>query len=177
VKRLWPFAPLVLLVGLALIFAGMLMRGGGERGFSRTGLVGAPAPDYTLPRLDGAGQLTKQTFAGRPHLVNFFASWCVPCRQEHPLLEKLAADGVVIIGVAYKDQPQNARAMLADLGDPFAAIGLDPDGRAGLDFGVTGVPETLVIGADGKIVALHRGPLDEAALKNKILPALRGRAP
>jgi cytochrome c biogenesis protein CcmG/thiol:disulfide interchange protein DsbE len=172
-KRLWALTPLLIFAALAFAFGAMLLRGGGERGFSQNGLVGAAAPAYALERLDGGEKLTSQTYAGKPHLVNFFASWCVPCRQEHPMLEKMAAAGIVIVGVDYKDAPASARALLVDLGNPYAVVGLDSDGRTGLDYGVTGVPETFVIGADGKIVATHRGPIDDATVRNKIEPALR----
>jgi cytochrome c biogenesis protein CcmG/thiol:disulfide interchange protein DsbE len=151
----------------------MLARGGGERGFSESGLVGSLQPAFALDRLDGGEKLTPQSFRGQPHVVNFFASWCVPCRQEHPFLQDLAKQGVVVIGVDYKDKPAAAQALLAELGNPFTAVGLDPTGRTGLDFGVTGVPETYVVNAEGKIVALQRGPLDKTIIETKIMPALK----
>ena len=95
-----------------------------------------------------------------PVLVNFFASWCAPCEIEHPQLMALQAQGVTIIGVAYKDAPANTQAFLSRLGDPFAARLIDRDGRAGIEFGVTGVPETFVIGSDGMVLAKHTGPLE-----------------
>ena len=171
-KRLWAFAPLIVLALLAVAFGAMLLRGGGQRGFQDNGLVGQATPAFTLERLDGGEPLTLQTYAGKPYLINFFASWCVPCRQEHPLLEDLAASGVTIVGIDYKDRPEDARALLTELGNPFAAIGLDPQGRTGLEFGLTGVPETFVVGADGKIAAFYRGPLTEKAISDVIEPAL-----
>ena len=95
-------------------------------------------------------------------LVNFFASWCAPCEIEQPVLMSLRGQGVRIVGVAYKDAPPNTQAMLARLGDPFALTVVDRDGRAGVEFGVTGVPETFVIGRDGQVLAKHTGPLGEA---------------
>jgi cytochrome c biogenesis protein CcmG/thiol:disulfide interchange protein DsbE len=174
-NKLAAWAPLVALVLLALAFGVMLTRGGGERGFSERGLVGSAQPDFALARLDGGEKLTPQSFRGRAHVVNFFASWCVPCRQEHPLLQDLARQGVIVVGVDYKDKPDAAQALLAELGNPFTAVGLDPTGRTGLDFGVTGVPETYVVNADGKIVALQRGPLDKTIIETKIMPALNGK--
>jgi cytochrome c biogenesis protein CcmG/thiol:disulfide interchange protein DsbE len=106
-------------------------------------------------------------------VLNFFASWCTPCRAEHPLLTALAQQGALVVGVDYKDTPDKARAMLAQLGDPYAAVGQDRTGRTGLDYGITGVPETFVIGADGAILAAYRGPLDAAAVSAKIVPALK----
>jgi len=95
-------------------------------------------------------------------LVNFFASWCAPCEIEHPELMRLKAAGVPIVGVAYKDAPENSTAFITKLGDPFRGKLIDRDGRAGLEFGVTGVPETFLIGSDGTILAKHSGPLTQA---------------
>lgn len=95
-------------------------------------------------------------------VVNFFASWCAPCEIEHPVLMGMKGRGVRIVGVAYKDAPPNSQAFLSRLGDPFSQALVDRDGRAGVEFGVTGVPETYVIGADGKVLAKHTGPLTEA---------------
>jgi cytochrome c biogenesis protein CcmG/thiol:disulfide interchange protein DsbE len=95
-------------------------------------------------------------------LVNFFASWCAPCEIEHPELMRLQAGGVSIVGVAYKDAPENSTAFIGRLGDPFRVKLIDRDGRAGLEFGVTGVPETYLIGSDGTILAKHSGPLTRA---------------
>jgi cytochrome c biogenesis protein CcmG/thiol:disulfide interchange protein DsbE len=94
-----------------------------------------------------------------PALVNFYASWCAPCEVEHPVLRALKADQVRVVGVAYKDAPDNTRAFLGRLGDPFTARLVDRDGRAGLEFGVTGVPETYLVNARGVIVAKHTGPM------------------
>jgi cytochrome c biogenesis protein CcmG/thiol:disulfide interchange protein DsbE len=108
----------------------------------------------------------RQATGGGPVLVNFFASWCGPCEIEHPVLMDLQRRQIRIIGVAYKDAPANAQAFLSRLGDPFDARLVDRDGRAGIEFGVTGVPETFLIGADGVILAKHTGPLTgEEALK------------
>ncbi len=105
-------------------------------------------------------------------LVNFWASWCGPCRAEHPLLEELAAGGQPIIGINYKDDPDNARAFLAELGDPFERIGADETGRTGLDWGIYGVPETFVIAADGTILLRHPGPITRDILATRLQPAI-----
>lgn len=175
-KRLWSFAPLVLLLALGGVFAVMLMRGGGERGFSSAAMMNTPAPAYALAPLAGGAEVTPAAFAGKPYVVNFFASWCVPCRAEHPLLMALGRS-TPVLGVAYKDKPEDTRKLLEELGDPFAAVGLDTAGRAGIDFGLTGVPETYVISADGRILAHWGKALDAQAIEQVILPALKAGAP
>lgn len=126
-------------------------------------LVGKPVPALALPTLDeGAPASLREKASEGPMLVNFFASWCAPCEIEHPVLMTLKGDKVRIVGIAYKDAPQNTKALLTRLGDPYAEVLVDRDGRAGVEFGVTGVPETYVVAADGKILAKHTGPLSEA---------------
>jgi len=119
--------------------------------------------------------VTSETFAGRAYVVNVFASWCTPCRAEHPQLMALQASGVEILGVAYKDRPDATAAFLNGLGDPFTAVGQDPEGRFALELGIIGVPETFVIGPDGTIRAVHRGPLTPDVIESTIRPALSAR--
>jgi cytochrome c biogenesis protein CcmG/thiol:disulfide interchange protein DsbE len=137
-------------------------------------LIGRPAPTFDLaPLYDGAPRLASAAdLGGKPVVINFFASWCVPCRGEQPLLMRLAKDGVAIHGIAYKDEPAAARRFLDEVGNPFGKIGLDREGRLAIDFGLTGVPETYVIDKDGK-VRLRAGPINEALLENDILPLLK----
>jgi len=126
-------------------------------------MVGRPMPDLALPTLeDGRPARLRQLTAQGPVVVNFFASWCAPCEVEAPQLSALAARGVRVVGVAYKDQPPKTQAFLARLGDPYVARLSDPDGRAGVEFGVTGVPETYLVGRDGVILSKHTGPLEAA---------------
>jgi cytochrome c biogenesis protein CcmG/thiol:disulfide interchange protein DsbE len=98
-------------------------------------------------------------------LVNFFASWCAPCEIEHPVLMQLKAERVRLVGIAYKDAPQNTQAFIGRLGDPYAEVLVDREGRAGIEFGLTGVPETYVVGRDGMILAKHTGPLTPEAAR------------
>jgi cytochrome c biogenesis protein CcmG, thiol:disulfide interchange protein DsbE len=155
--------PLVALVALALLFGLYALNRNPQ--VQPKALVGKPVPDLVLPTLDdGREARVRQVATGGPVLVNFFASWCAPCEIEHPVLMDLQRRGVRIVGVAYKDAPANSQAFLTRLGDPFAVRLVDRDGRAGIEFGVTGVPETFLVGADGTILAKHTGPLtgDEA---------------
>ncbi|CAN5721030.1 DsbE family thiol:disulfide interchange protein [soil metagenome] len=105
-------------------------------------------------------------------LVNFWASWCAPCRAEHPFLTDLAEAGIDVIGVNYKDRPENALGFLAELGDPYSAIGADATGRTGLNWGLYGVPETFVIDGEGRVTHRHAGPITRDVLENAILPAI-----
>jgi cytochrome c biogenesis protein CcmG/thiol:disulfide interchange protein DsbE len=119
-------------------------------------------PAFALEPLDPAAPiLDSASIAGEIVLVNFFASWCVPCRVEHPLLQRLARDeGLAIYGIVYKDEPAAIRRWLDDLGNPYAAVAIDPASRTAIDFGVYGVPETYVIDGDGRIRFRFAGPLD-----------------
>ncbi|MBX3429164.1 MAG: DsbE family thiol:disulfide interchange protein [Hyphomonadaceae bacterium] len=166
------FVPLLALLALCGVSVFLLARESGRERFTE-GMVGQPAPAYALARLEGDRPLTNGERAGRAYVVNLFASWCTPCRAEHPQLLTLSRQGVDIVGIAYKDRPEAATAYLAELGNPFTDVGLDPDGRYGLEIGVTGVPETFVIGPDGVIRAAYRGPLTEESVRDVILPALR----
>lgn len=173
-KRLLPFLPLAALALLVIVSVLLLTRGG-ERQTVSDGWIGRPAPAMSLARLNGGAPVTGDDVVGRPYVINVFASWCVPCRAEHAQLMSLQARGVDIVGVAYKDDAADTAAFLTELGNPFHAVGLDPEGRFGLELGVAGVPETFVVGADGRIVAVHRGPLTERDITNSILPALGRR--
>jgi cytochrome c biogenesis protein CcmG, thiol:disulfide interchange protein DsbE len=139
-------------------------------------LIGKPAPAFSAPRLDDASKLIKrEDFAGKPWVLNVWASWCAPCREEHPLIVEFAKTaGVPIVGLNYKDETGAARQWLSRLGDPYVVTLHDPAGRIGLDFGVYGVPETFVIDAGGVIRFKHTGPLSRAILQDKIAPLLKG---
>lgn len=172
-NRALAFLPILALLVVVAVGAFLLLRDdGGTREKFTAGMVGRPAPSYVLPRLGGGEPVTSDALRGRAHLVNVFASWCTPCRAEHPQLMQLRENGVTIVGVAYKDEPADTARFIAELGDPFSAVGIDRDGRLGLEFGATGAPETYVIAADGTVRAAYRGPLTPRAVESVILPAL-----
>lgn len=141
-------------------------------------LIGKPAPAFVLERLDAPGQrVSADDLRGRPYLLNVWASWCVACRTEHPLLLELAAQGRIdLIGLNYKDERTAARDWLAERGDPYRLSLFDPDGKLGLDLGVYGVPETFVVDAGGVIRYKHIGPLDADTIARELLPLLAGLA-
>jgi cytochrome c biogenesis protein CcmG/thiol:disulfide interchange protein DsbE len=138
-------------------------------------LIGKAAPAFTLPKLhEPARSMTPGDLKGQVWLLNVWASWCVSCRVEHPILVELAKNRVVpIYGLNYKDRPEDGIAWLKQHGDPYAASIVDRDGRVGIDFGVYGVPETFVIDKAGIIRHKHIGPISPEALREKILPLVR----
>jgi len=176
---LFAFLPLLLFVVLAGIFAFQLALGRDESVIP-SALIGKPAPYLTLPPLAGltkGGQpvpgMEPSAFKGQLTLVNVFGSWCVPCRAEHPLLMQLAKDKRFrIAGLNYKDKDENALKFLGELGNPFDMIGVDASGRAGIEWGVYGVPETFLVGRDGTILYKHVGPFSEASIRDDLMPAV-----
>ena len=138
-------------------------------------LIGKPAPSFTLSRLDDANvQIKRDDLLGKVWLLNVWASWCAPCREEHPLVIDLAKRQVVpVYGLNYKDTRQAAGAWLANLGNPYQATLFDGDGRVGIDFGVYGVPETFVIDQQGLVRLKHIGPLTPAVIETRIRPLLK----
>jgi cytochrome c biogenesis protein CcmG/thiol:disulfide interchange protein DsbE len=160
VNRLAALAPVLVFGALVFIFGAYALHHNPQ--VIPRATVGQSAPDDALPSLAGAPAAPIRTALKGVTLVNFFASWCVPCAQEAPALATLKAEGVRVVGVAYKDDPAKTRDFLARYGDPYQTIFVDRDGRAGIDFGVTGVPETYVIGQDGRILDKEAQPLTAA---------------
>jgi cytochrome c biogenesis protein CcmG/thiol:disulfide interchange protein DsbE len=168
--RLLYLLPLLVFVALAVLFLVRLFAGDPSR--IPSALVGRPAPDFALDPLPGLTRngtptpgLASDSLKGGVTVVNVWASWCAPCREEHPLLMQLGNDPALrLVGIDYKDNPENARRFLGALGQPFAAVGIDPNGRTAIDWGVYGVPETFVVGPDGIIRYKHIGPLTPAAM-------------
>ena len=137
-------------------------------------LIGKPVPEFSLPPVKGRTLgLSSADLRGKVSLVNVFASWCVACREEHPVLVKLGKSGTVPIhGINYKDKPDDAQAWLNELGDPYTRTGADISGRVGIDWGVYGVPETYVIDRDGRIAHKHIGAITPEALRDTIMPII-----
>jgi cytochrome c biogenesis protein CcmG, thiol:disulfide interchange protein DsbE len=138
-------------------------------------LIDKSAPTLDLPSVyPGRPGLSSADLKGRVTVVNVFASWCLPCRAEHPVLSRLAREqGVTLVAINWKDAPEAGRAWLAELGDPFERVGSDPSGRAGIDWGVYGVPETYIVDPAGRIRYKHVGPLREEDIASVIAPVLR----
>ncbi len=137
--------------------------------------IGKPAPAFKLTRLDAPEQtISNQDMLGKVWLLNVWASWCVSCRQEHPVLMHFARTGVVpIVGLNYKDKRGEGMAWLSEFGDPYLTSAFDADGRVGIDYGVYGVPETFVIDKKGVIRMKYTGPLTPEAISGKLLPLIK----
>lgn len=171
-SRLIAFAPLaVFLVAIVFLGIGLTLN---PREIPSP-LIGKPVPEFSLPPIRGhALGLSSADLKGEVSLVNVFASWCVACRAEHPLLMQLKRKGVVPIhGLNYKDRPEDAEKWLGELGDPYTRTGADIDGRVAIDWGVYGVPETFVIDRQGIIAYKQIGPVNPEVLEKTILPLIR----
>lgn len=179
--------PLILFGALAVVFLVGLFAGDASK--VPSALIGKPAPAITLAALEGLqrdGQpvppfAMADLAKGRATIVNVFASWCAPCRVEHPFLvamaesEPVKAGKVALVGLNYKDEAQNARRFLGALGNPYSAVGVDQGGRAAIEWGVYGVPETFLIGPDGRILDKHVGPLDAQSAGKLLARAMAGK--
>lgn len=174
--------PLLLFGGFALVAGKMLYDqdvNGLDISAIPSALIGTKAPSLSLPPLEGSNlpALTDAAIRGKLTLVNVFASWCIPCRQEHPLLQELAKDSrITVVGINYKDKQDNALRFLGELGNPFAAIGVDPNGKAAIDWGVYGIPESYLVGADGTILYKKVGPFDARSVERDLLSAIKAAA-
>lgn len=169
-----PLLGFLVLAGFASVALLATLRGERDMTQLPSAMLGKPAPAIELPDLrDPSGSVSAADLAGRPFLVNVFASWCAPCRAEAPALA-LLAEQIDILGLAYKDRPEDSQKFLDQYGDPFVAVGVDRDGDAGMAWGVYGVPETFLVGADGTILMRHAGPIDRRVLDEVILPAIGG---
>ena len=171
-RRLLYLLPLLLFVGVGLFF---------YRGFERnphdlpSALIDKPVPAFDLPPLPGRKEgLSNDALTGDVTLVNVFASWCGPCKLEHPLITRLAREqGVTVHAINHKDKAEDALAWLARNGDPYTRIGADLDGRVSIDWGVYGLPETFLVDRQGRIRFKHVGPLTATVVEEQILPLVR----
>jgi cytochrome c biogenesis protein CcmG/thiol:disulfide interchange protein DsbE len=173
-RTLFALLPLAIFLALGGIFLAQLLSGR-DTSVVPSALIGAPAPETKLPAIGALGLpgLDSAAFAGKVTLVNVWASWCAPCRVEHPLLMALSRDGrFSIAGINYKDRPENAARFLGDLGNPFSAIGRDENGRTAIDWGVYGVPESFLVGRDGTILYKHVGPFDQQSVETDLMPQI-----
>ncbi len=172
-RSLLVFLPLLAFVALAGLLLLRLYAGDASR--LPSALIGKAVPAFTLQPVAGLnrpGLASADLKTGEVTILNVFASWCVPCREEAPALMALAGSGRRLVGIAYKDKPENTKTFLGDSGDPFSAVGSDASGRTGIDFGVYGVPETYVVKGDGTIAAKIVGPLTDDNIRGELLPAL-----
>lgn len=168
-KPLMILPPLVFLGLAAMFYVGMQK---GDQALPSQ-MVGKPAPKVEAVALGDLPLATDADLAAPGvKLVNFWASWCQPCRAEHPMLEAMAQKGVTILGVNYKDQPGDAQGFLSDMGNPYAKIAADTSGRMGIDWGIYGVPETFVIDGKGQVIARLAGPITTETLAQTIQPAM-----
>lgn len=179
VRRWVLFLPLAVFTVLVAIFLFRLFAGDPSK--LPSALIGRDVPAFSLPPVVGLmrdetavpGFSRADLGKGEVALVNVFASWCAPCHQEHPLLMQLAKDGrFALYGINQKDKPENARRFLGRLGNPYRSVGADENGRASIEWGVYGVPETFVIGRDGRILHKHVGPITADSLSSSLMPAI-----
>ena len=178
-RRTLVFLPLILFLALSAVFAVQLIRGG-DTSAVPSALIGKPLPNLSLRKLEAvetpvfnSGFIENAPQDIQVVALNVWASWCVPCRAEHPTIEALAnIDGVAVVGLNYKDKQEAAAGFLSELGNPYTAIGTDPDGKNGLNLGVYGVPETFLVDRQGVIRTKFVGPLSPERMETEVRPAL-----
>ena len=177
-RRLFVAIPLLVFLGIAGLFLYRL--GAGDPSRIPSALIGRAAPQTDLPPVAGLVRdgvpvpgLSSKDFSGEVTLVNVWASWCVPCHDEVPFLDALSKDNRIrLAGINYKDQSDNARRFIGRYGNPFASVGADANGRAAIEWGVYGVPETFVVGRDGKIAYKLVGPITRENFETQVKPAI-----
>ncbi len=167
--------PLLAFIALAvLLFVGVRMNSGKDTSAIPSPLIGKPVPAFSLPVFDDAARkLSGKELLGAPYLLNVWGSWCPNCREEHPVITALAQGGKLrVVGYDYKDAPEDARRWLAEFGNPYSLILVDEDGRAALDWGIYGAPETFLVDAQGIVRWKHVGPIDAVVVRDEIEPWL-----
>jgi cytochrome c biogenesis protein CcmG/thiol:disulfide interchange protein DsbE len=172
IRRLLPLFAFLALAGL--LYAGVRMNSGKDTSAIPSPLIGMSAPAFSLPVFDDASRkLSGKDLLGAPYLLNVWGSWCPNCREEHPVITRLAQSGKLrVVGYDYKDSAEDARRWLAEFGNPYTLILVDEDGRAALDWGIYGAPETFLIDAHGIVRWKHVGPVDESVVHDEIEPWL-----
>jgi len=179
--RIWTsILPLFVFLGIAGASYSLLSKEGRDVSALPSALLDKPAPNLGVPELNGLtkdGQqipgMTQDMFKGKISVVNVFASWCVPCRQEHPNIVKLGNDNrLQIVGINHKDGNKNALGFLSELGNPYDVVGVDRSGRASIEWGVYGVPETFIVNHEGRIIFKHVGPVSPRDLEQRLMPII-----
>lgn len=174
--KLMHILPVGIVAVLAAVFGYYLLQvqGGKDIATVPSVLIDKPVPELNLPPIEGvADGFTTADLKGKVTVLNVWASWCIPCRAEHPQLMALKRDGVAVYGINYKDKPKDAKVFLVELGNPFLKIGADPNGRASIDLGVYGYPETFLIDPQGRIRYKHVGAIMPHDLVEKIRPLIK----
>jgi cytochrome c biogenesis protein CcmG, thiol:disulfide interchange protein DsbE len=170
IRPLMLLPPLIFLGLAAMFYVGNYRA---DRDVLPSARVGGPAPAVVVTPLGTTTPFADADLrAGQVTVVNYWASWCAPCRAEHPILQEIADSGIPVYGVNYRDDPARALAFLRELGDPFAGQGADASGRMALDWGLAGVPETFIVAGDGTVVMRWAGPITREILDNRIRPAI-----
>ncbi len=167
--------PLLLFIALAgLLYAGVRLSATRDPNVLPSPLIDRPAPEFNLPTLHAPEQsISRADLLGKPYLLNVWASWCAACRLEHPVIERISAEGKIqVIGFNYKDETADATRWLQQFGDPYAKILVDRDGRSGIEWGVYGAPETFLVDATGVVRFKHVGPLSPDVYREQILPRI-----
>jgi DsbE subfamily thiol:disulfide oxidoreductase len=175
-RRLLPLIPVLIFIVLVVFFVRRLdlIEHGNAPDVIPSVMINRSLPDFKLPSLiEGKPDVTSASVKGHVTLINIFASWCLPCRAEHPSLADVKKLGIALVGINYKDKPDNASKWLQDMGNPFDAIGMDSDGRTAIDFGSYGVPESYLIDKQGVIRFKQTGPLTSDDIQNKLLPLVK----
>lgn len=172
IRRFWPLLAFALLA--VLLFVGVRMNAGRDTSAIPSPLIGKPAPAFSLPLLDDpAHAVANSDLLGQPYLLNVWGSWCPACRIEHPVITRIAEARLVrVVGYNYKDAPEDAQRWLQQFGNPYALNIADEEGRAALDWGIYGAPETFLVDAKGIVRWKHVGPVDDAVVENQLKPAL-----
>ena len=179
--RIWSsILPLFIFLGIAGASYSLLSTEGRDVSALPSALIDKPAPNLGVPELKGLmvnGEqipgMTQDMFKDKISIVNVFASWCVPCRQEHPQIVELGKDDrLQIVGINQRDSNKNALGFLAELGNPYDVVGVDRSGRASIEWGVYGVPETFIVNHQGRIIYKHVGPISPRGLQEKLMPII-----